>query len=96
MSNYQFAGGLYRNEREMCEAIAEMWLSADGANDRDAMLGFLSEETDEQLADDTLRHWFGEWSEDGQTEPNFGRPELVKAFATVRRDFDNHFPTELD
>jgi hypothetical protein len=94
MSNFEFAGGLYRNEREMCAAIAEMWLSADGANDRETMLGFLAEETDEQLADETIKQWFGEFSPDEETVPNFGRSELIAAFADIRSGFDAHFPAE--
>lgn len=91
MNNYEFAGGLYRNAREMCTAIAEHWLSADGCNGREDMLGFLADETDERLADETIRLWF---SDEGinDEKPSVDRDELVEAFARIRSNFDWHFP----
>ena len=92
---YEFANGLYRNAREMCDAIAETWLCADGANSRETMLEILADEPDEHLTDECMAGWFSDTGdEDGEIRDDFDRDDLLAAFTRLRREFDARFPAE--
>jgi hypothetical protein len=57
------------------------------------MRGILFRETDEELADDCVLHWWGDLRPDyADEEPPPRRDALVAAFARLRRDFDKRFP----
>lgn len=52
---YEFAGSTYPTSSRMHYAMAEAWLSADGANDIDTMRRFLIELSDEALAEECAK-----------------------------------------
>lgn len=87
MADFEFAGGLYRNVRELCDAIAEQHLSAGGCNSNEAIRGFLADETDEQLAHECIKEWFSEaGAPEGETVEamKFEPADLEAAFRRLR------------
>lgn len=87
MAQYQFAGCLYRNVRELCDAIAEAHLSAGGCNSNEAIRGFLAEETDAELTAECIKCWFSEaGAEECETvdEMEFESADLEAAFRRLR------------
>jgi hypothetical protein len=86
--SYEFQSTSYRTQFQMHLAIAEQWLCGGGSNSRDTMQKFLTEMSDEKLADDAAKGW--ELSDN----PDFDHAELVDAFREIRADFDAHFPAD--
>jgi len=92
MSNYEFQSGLYNSPSQMCAAIAAEWISAGGLNSQSDIENFLSEMTDEHLADECIAAWEldqpeivlgiedGSWMSARDAE----RADLVRAFAEMR------------
>ena len=82
MAGYEFKGSVYRNKREMLDAIADAWLGADGRNSSEFIRQILAEYTNVGLAIECVEEW------------NLERPagdkngcrvdELAKAFARYR------------
>jgi hypothetical protein len=81
MSEYEFGGMLYRNNREMHIAIAESWLSGYGRNTTRFIADIISSVSDSDLADEVIAGW-----------KECDRDELIAAFADIRQHFDRHFP----
>lgn len=57
MAILEFQNTLFRTEREMLDAVAYAWLSADGLNDHDTMVSFIAEQTTHQLASECIQAW---------------------------------------
>jgi hypothetical protein len=109
MLSYEFQSALYRNEREMLDAIASAWVTADGANGaqnvRRIFYGLMSTE----LADECVRGWGldqrGEprsWDEEeGQshmTATGYSADDLAAAFDRLYDRWYRpvaHLPTDL-
>lgn len=93
---YEFGSSLYRNPREMCDAVAEQWLSAGGANDLADMLQFLNQMTDAQLADECIEGWGLNQpvDSDDPESPTWlaardtDRDDLITAFQVLRDNLD--------
>ena len=96
MTQYYFAGSLYRCSNDMHMACAEEWLSAGGKNDRQTMLEFLSKMTDAELTEDCWSGWnLGEHDPESN-KAEFSKETLQECFADIRKDFDEHFPAKDD
>ena len=66
--DYAFQGSLYRTEREMLDATAYEWLTAQGQNVPTDVTAILRDTTDEELAAECVRGW-GLDERSGDTEP---------------------------
>jgi DNA-binding ferritin-like protein len=84
--SYEFASALYRNSREMHDAIAEDYMSAGGANDRETMREFFAKTTNEQLAGGAEEDW------ELLENDNYDRAQLVAALEDLRVNLDERFP----
>lgn len=51
---FEFQSSLYRNAREVADAITFTWLTANGSNSSDDISGFLADHTDAELADEAI------------------------------------------
>ncbi|MEK4031626.1 hypothetical protein WOC76_21370 [Methylocystis sp. IM3] len=92
---YEFQSKLYQTAEGMCRAIASTWLSPVGLNNRERMLEFLADSTDEELADDAIKGFgldrpegdnaeLSTWMEDR----GIIRNDIASAFARIRKDLD--------
>lgn len=79
---YEFQSTLFKNARQMADAIADEWLSAGGSNNSDVQREFLNSHSDDQMADEAIEGWglSGEWAE----KRNFEREHLIDAFSRLR------------
>ena len=98
--SYEFGSILYRTPREMCDGIAEQWLSAGGTNKLPDMQEALDRLTDEQLADECIEGWgLDEPVDQGDDFPNptcmqtreAERDDLVTAFQVLRDNLEERF-----
>jgi hypothetical protein len=94
MAYSKFNSMLCRYPREMYDAIAEAWLSEDGSRSNQDMLCFFAKATNEQLADEAIAAWDLEGVGDDFEPRNhdFDRQALIRSFASIRENFDEHFP----
>jgi hypothetical protein len=78
---WEFAGCLFRSERDMYRGIVEEWLTSSGLNnERDVLKSFASS-SDAQLVDELLDNW--PLYED---EEPWSRDKLIKAMQQFRSD----------
>lgn len=97
MSKYEFQSTLYRNEREMLDAIAEAWLGAGGANDMAYQRETLASVSDDDLAAECIAGWALDlagdqppWSSDEDRDPShmgdngYTADDLARAFGRLR------------
>lgn len=64
MTSNEFQGILYRSPREMCDGVADAWLTAGGLNDAVFIRDVLERTTADKLADEVIEAWgFGLASE---------------------------------
>jgi hypothetical protein len=54
---FEFQNTLHRSARDLADAIAEAWLSANGANSRDTQVEALRTTSDEALAAEAIEGW---------------------------------------
>lgn len=54
---YEFQSMLFRTQSEMCDAIAEEWITAGGLNDGECVAALLAGTTDQELARDCVAEW---------------------------------------
>ncbi len=85
---YEFGATLHRNSREFHQHIAEEFLSAGGLNNHEAMLGFLRNDSNNDLAAEAESEW--QLTEN----PDYDHEELLDAFAHIRANFNCHFPQD--
>ena len=55
--SYEFSSTLYSCQRDMLDAIAELWITAHGSNHRDDIDRWLAEMTNTDLAADAIAGW---------------------------------------
>jgi hypothetical protein len=104
--SYAFQSTLYRTRADMCRAMASVWLSADGLNNREDMLRFLSEASDAELAAKVVKEWGldqpespGWRDEKAQTwmqDRSVAVFDIEAAFKWLRANFDAEFPPRGD
>jgi hypothetical protein len=89
MAGYDFGGGLYRYSREFHRAIAEQWLTAQGANSHEAIEVTLATRSSTALAAEVLEAWhFGDCDD-------FCEAELTAAFEAIKRDPTPLLPMQM-
>lgn len=88
MSGYQFAGTLFRTERDMLSAIASEYLSGFGAHDVDFQREVLGERSDADMAAECISGFGldqpGEDSPSHMDKHGYSADDLAKAFAALR------------
>ncbi len=90
---YEFQTKHYQTADDMCRALASEWLCPDCLNDRERMLAFLADATDEELADAAIEglglnfrdgHTHKTAPPTGMEQRGVTRDDIVRAFACVR------------
>jgi hypothetical protein len=90
MASYEFQSMLYRNEREMLDAIAESWITADGANDAEFVADYLDINSDGEIAAECIEEWglgvveYGSDRPSHMTEHGYDADNLADAIARYR------------
>lgn len=97
MTKYEFQSTLYRGERDMLDAIAEAWLTADGANDEAYQREALTTTSDADLAEECIAGWALDlagdqppFSKDEDRDPShmdengYTADDLARAFGRLR------------
>ena len=82
MGNHEFQGSLYRNEREMLDAIAYAWVGG-GDADHEYMREIMAEISDEDLAAECIASGWDTEPEDGDKR-RYIDGDLVLAFTRLR------------
>ena len=78
---WEFAGYLFRSERDMYRSIVEEWLTSGGLNNERDVLKSLASSSDAQLVDELLDNWFAY-----EDEEPWSRDKLIKAMQQYRSD----------
>mgnify|MGYP001262158565 FL=1 len=92
MTRNEFQNSIFRTTTEMLDAIAEEWLSAGGANGIDFQRTVLDDNTDVELAIETIDGWSldrrGDFGEPSHMELNeYSASDLAAAFGRLRGRF---------
>jgi hypothetical protein len=78
---WEFAGCLFRSERDMYRGIVEEWLTSSGLNNERDVLKSLASSSDAQLVDELLENWPAY-----EDEEPWSRDKLIKAMQQFRSD----------
>ena len=97
---YEFQSSLYRDAREVADAIAGEWITAGGINSREDQARFLADMTDAELAAEAIEGWgLAEpvehgWNEEGEPVElpwletrDIDQAGIAAAFARYRASF---------
>jgi len=94
---YDFGNSLYRNHRDLTDAIASSWLWADGRNDPTFVAEALQGDSDLALAEECIQGWgldqarddFDPHAQSHMTRCGYDRDDLIDAFHRFRVAFAN-------
>ena len=78
---WEFAGCLFRCDRDMYRSIVEEWLTSSGLNNERDVLKSLASSNDAQLVDELLENWPAY-----EDEEPWSRDKLIKAMQQYRSD----------
>jgi len=92
----EFNATLFRTHKDRAEAIAQEFLSAGGLNSRDEIRTILADNSDGELADETMREWFSPADPDAPDTGNepVRRADLISGFAAARATFPEWLLTD--
>ena len=90
-TKYEFQSTLHRTVSEMSNAIAESWITADGANSPEFMASYLVDVSDVELAAECIKGWELDQDADDMDAPQshmsfngYDAADLVAAFRDFR------------
>ena len=88
---YEFASGLYGCESYMLRAIAETWVTADGANSDEFVAEYLAENTPAEIARECIYGYGldqdGDCAQSHMEFNGYGVDDLARAFADLKSEY---------